>query len=74
MKRIKDLNTKFNIHKRTHSTLTVNIIEDIIRDFILIRDELRETISFDDEVTYCKPEPYIPTDKRKRMAPKRRLF
>ena len=48
-KRLAKLNKQFSTHKETHEKLTINIIDAISKNFVKIRDNLRETMSLDSD-------------------------
>lgn len=71
-KDIKKLKLESSKHKKTHKSIQFSDIDDISKDFISIRDELRESMSLvsdnDDNKT---PDVYKPVNKQ---LPKKKLF
>lgn len=70
-KKVGDLNRKFSVHREKHEKLTFKKIDEITKDFVLIRDELRETVSLDDSCDSAKSSHvYQPPTQRRKMNTK----
>lgn len=77
-KRISKLNVNFSNHIATHNKLSADTIESIIKDFMIIREELRETISLDsctdDNTDNTHYKPYKPIYIQRAKILKKRIF
>jgi hypothetical protein len=72
---------KLSKHRETHENLTINKIEEISKDFIKIRDELRETMSLHSDTDNenennenNKHKKYVPMSIQWSKLSKKRLF
>lgn len=73
-KQITKICKEFNIHREKHTTLSKEKIESLTKDFIKIREELRETMSIYDNTdsdTECRK--YVPHSKQSSLL-KKKLF
>src|SRR5437763_1786746 len=77
-KQISKLSSNFSRHKESHNKLSADKIDSIVKEFILIREELRETISLDmdmdDNIDNESFKPYQPTSFQRSKIPKKRMF
>lgn len=76
-KRIGKLQKQFATHKTSHETLSINVIDKIAKNFIKIREELRESMSLgsesDDDSNKQVIEVYNPASSKAKL-PKKKLF
>lgn len=68
VKQITKLNKELLLHKTSHENI-VTKIDEIIKDFLTVRDELRETISLESDYSSSKHEdvPYKPRIRVKKL-------
>ncbi|VBB17783.1 XRN 5'-3' exonuclease [Yasminevirus sp. GU-2018] len=74
-KRLAKLNKIFSSHRETHEKLTAEKIDLITKDFVVVRDELRETVNFDDDDVVVDDNDVATYQPTKRTnLPKKRMF
>jgi hypothetical protein len=73
-KRITNLSKEFNVHREKHALLSKERVENITKDFVKIRDELRETMSlYDNNDSDIECKKYVPHSKQSSLL-KKKLF